>query len=265
MPTTVYKGCKGEDVVLCQERLNTWHYPVDIDGDFGPATETAAMEFQSDHSLVPDGIVGDLTWNDLLKAPTSAFPVPPYSPLLTAILCETAWYAGWDYTASGGESLVARGSRLAPASVTWQKGKKTDTVCSVQLGGILGCVYDAVAKWSEKAWANIQILDADRPWSMIDELISASVGVAYVSIPEADKVYAAQGWNGLENGKIVSGSSGHQFIMVGPDLILESTTWTDEDANGSSTDPGDSSWRHRPWSETVNRYEELRLVELVSP
>jgi hypothetical protein len=193
---------------------------------------------------------------------------PPYSPLYAAILCETAWYIGYDYTdfkVTGAVALVARGSKLAPTNVTWAVGKKTDTVCSVQMAGILGCVYDKIAKWTANAWANMQIFDAAKPWSVIDELIAAGVGVPFVGVPQAGKAYACQGWKGLVGGKIVSGSSGHQFIMLGPDLMLESTTWTDEDGDGNSTDPGASAWRHRTWAKTASRYDEVRLVELVNP
>jgi peptidoglycan hydrolase-like protein with peptidoglycan-binding domain len=266
VPSTVYKGCEGDDVTLCQERLNIWNYICDVDGDFGRNTETAVMEFQSDHALVPDGVVGDQTWGVLLSQPGgSLIPAPPYSPLFTAILCEASWYLGWDYTdfkVAGATALVARASRVVPTSVVWVKGKKTDTVCSVQLGGILGCVYDKTAKWSTSAWGNIQIFDAARPWSMIDELIAAGVGKAYSGTPQVDKCYAFQGWKGLVNGKVTSSSSGHQIILVGPNLVLESTTWTDEDGDGNSTDPGASAWRHREWAKTVSRYDEVRLVEL---
>jgi hypothetical protein len=198
----------------------------------------------------------------------SPIPAPPYNPLYTAIICEAVWYLGWDYTdfkVSGARAYVARGSRLAPANVTWGIGNKTKTVCSVQLAGILGCVYDAVAKWSANAWANMQIFDAAKPWSVIDELIAAGVGRAYVGVPQVGKAYACQGWKGLVDGKIVAGkSTGHQFIMLGPDLLLESTTWTDEDGDGNSTDLGASAWRHRAWAKTVSRYDKVRLVELAA-
>jgi peptidoglycan hydrolase-like protein with peptidoglycan-binding domain len=39
-----------------------------IDGDFGRATEAAVKEFQQDHGLNQDGVVGPLTYDALEKA-----------------------------------------------------------------------------------------------------------------------------------------------------------------------------------------------------
>ena len=42
--------------------------PCGIDGDFGNATEAAVRNFQSDHRLAVDGIVGKNTWAELEKS-----------------------------------------------------------------------------------------------------------------------------------------------------------------------------------------------------
>lgn len=39
-----------------------------VDGNFGPLTEAHVRQFQRDHGLVPDGIVGPKTWEELDKA-----------------------------------------------------------------------------------------------------------------------------------------------------------------------------------------------------
>ena len=39
-----------------------------IDGDSGSATQKAVKEFQSDHKLIVDGVVGPMTWDALDKA-----------------------------------------------------------------------------------------------------------------------------------------------------------------------------------------------------
>ncbi len=60
-----YYLCRNNNSILPQQ-------PDFIDGDFGPITESRVIEFQTDHGLVVDGIVGSQTWTAL------AFrPVPP--------------------------------------------------------------------------------------------------------------------------------------------------------------------------------------------
>lgn len=38
----------------------------DIDGDFGPQTETALLNFQRKHNIEIDGVCGPITWNELM-------------------------------------------------------------------------------------------------------------------------------------------------------------------------------------------------------
>jgi hypothetical protein len=52
------KGSRGENVKILQEFLR-----VTIDGDFGPGTERAVKEWQTNNGLIVDGIVGPKTWN----------------------------------------------------------------------------------------------------------------------------------------------------------------------------------------------------------
>jgi len=56
-PDTIKKGDKDSG-------LPTWD-PGAVDGDFGPQTEMAVKNFQSDMTLTIDGIVGDNTWRAL--------------------------------------------------------------------------------------------------------------------------------------------------------------------------------------------------------
>ena len=42
--------------------------PLDVDGIFGPNTESAVKGFQADNSLQQDGIVGPQTWRALAHA-----------------------------------------------------------------------------------------------------------------------------------------------------------------------------------------------------
>lgn len=56
------KGCKGENVLVLQKRLNTLAYGLEVDGIFGKATEAAVRDFQKIKGLGVDGIVGKQTW-----------------------------------------------------------------------------------------------------------------------------------------------------------------------------------------------------------
>jgi len=67
----LYDGFEGDedvqqDVRELQELLNKNGYSLAVDGLFGLATEEAVRQFQSEHGLENDGIVGSETWTALL-------------------------------------------------------------------------------------------------------------------------------------------------------------------------------------------------------
>lgn len=53
-------GSRGDDVKLLQSKLHCIE-----DGIFGKITEEAVKNFQKEHNLVVDGIVGQKTWDAL--------------------------------------------------------------------------------------------------------------------------------------------------------------------------------------------------------
>ncbi|HJP95522.1 MAG TPA: N-acetylmuramoyl-L-alanine amidase [Pyrinomonadaceae bacterium] len=57
---TLRRGARGDLVKTVQAKIR-----IDVDGKFGPRTEAAVRQFQRDHDLVPDGIVGPKTWHAL--------------------------------------------------------------------------------------------------------------------------------------------------------------------------------------------------------
>ena len=64
------RGSKGVQVITLQHLLIKEGYSLGdygIDGDFGSATEKAVKKYQSKHGLDSDGIVGLLTWSELLR------------------------------------------------------------------------------------------------------------------------------------------------------------------------------------------------------
>lgn len=65
MYPTISRGASGAAVVYLQKRLATFNYNLKADGLFGPFTDTCVRNFQRNHGLVSDGIVGPNTWKVL--------------------------------------------------------------------------------------------------------------------------------------------------------------------------------------------------------
>jgi peptidoglycan hydrolase-like protein with peptidoglycan-binding domain len=59
----------GDLVVWAQEHLVGAGQPVQIDGSFGAATQTAVGQFQTGHGLPATGVIDPLTWQALLHYP----------------------------------------------------------------------------------------------------------------------------------------------------------------------------------------------------
>ena len=63
-PTLLIRS-KGDYVVIAQGRLVVAGYDIVVDGVFGPKTKQAVIQFQKDHGLTPDGVIGPKTWAKL--------------------------------------------------------------------------------------------------------------------------------------------------------------------------------------------------------
>lgn len=60
---TIRFGSKNEHVKYLHQRLRSYHYGVSADQDFFDSlTRTCVIDFQANHNLVSDGIVGPKTW-----------------------------------------------------------------------------------------------------------------------------------------------------------------------------------------------------------
>ena len=66
------KGSKGKKVRLIQEWLCLQGIHIAVDGDFGPATHDAVLQFQKRKGLKTDGIVGKKTFGSLILPMTNA-------------------------------------------------------------------------------------------------------------------------------------------------------------------------------------------------
>ncbi len=62
------EGDKGGGTREIQAGLNRLGYDVFIDGEFGPLTAAAVIQFQKDRGLEADGVVGKNTWSALIRA-----------------------------------------------------------------------------------------------------------------------------------------------------------------------------------------------------
>jgi cell wall-associated NlpC family hydrolase len=62
---------EGDDVKLCQERLNAHGFKITVTGTYRSATKFVVEKFQKSKGVVVDGIVGDVTWKKLLANPSN--------------------------------------------------------------------------------------------------------------------------------------------------------------------------------------------------
>jgi chitosanase len=63
---------RGDDVRALQIALKDNGFSGDLDGVFGPFTEVLVKQFQRKRNLLPDGVVGPMTWSALSQEITSA-------------------------------------------------------------------------------------------------------------------------------------------------------------------------------------------------
>lgn len=77
---TLRRSSQGDEVAELQALLNAKQgYDLEVDGNFGKATEAAVRDFQAKHGLTADGIVGPKTWKALgvSSLPDSGNENPP--------------------------------------------------------------------------------------------------------------------------------------------------------------------------------------------
>ena len=64
----IRQGSRGIYVLVAQDALNTLGLGTGgLDGIFGPITREATITFQGNNGLAQDGIIGPITWNELMK------------------------------------------------------------------------------------------------------------------------------------------------------------------------------------------------------
>jgi peptidoglycan hydrolase-like protein with peptidoglycan-binding domain len=70
------RGMSGDDVKAWQAVLVSSGYAITVDGQFGPATEAATMDWQTRHGIPADGKVGPQTLSKIGMPPEAPLVVP---------------------------------------------------------------------------------------------------------------------------------------------------------------------------------------------
>lgn len=119
-------GSQGEEVRQLQARLAELGYlDSGVDGQFGPGTRSAVIDFQRQHGLDADGIVGEGTKRVLYSDQARAKPTP--APTLEPASGETPWLR-----ADGLPMLVNRQHRM-PAEYQPDELVNMADVCSSKI------------------------------------------------------------------------------------------------------------------------------------
>lgn len=65
---SISQGASGADTQTAQYLLRHHGYGIAADGQFGPATHSAVISFQSSRGLTADGVIGSQTWPHLIAS-----------------------------------------------------------------------------------------------------------------------------------------------------------------------------------------------------
>lgn len=135
MPATIRKGDRGDDVKRAQTLLTEHGYPCSADGVFGSGTEAKVMQFQRDHGLGADGIVGSNTWK-ALESGGEVEKLPPY-PLPPVLI----------HLQSLGHKVVWKGDFHLNLFGIRSKEQKANS-----FDDTLGCAYTEKGMWRVHFW-----------------------------------------------------------------------------------------------------------------
>ncbi|MBF9070142.1 peptidoglycan-binding protein [Streptacidiphilus sp. NEAU-YB345] len=165
-------GCVTE----LQDLLNAHGAGLSVDGDFGPATVTAVKNYQSDHGLTADGIVGPNTKASLDGGSTPP-PPPPGGGVLAKVVsyaqaiengdAETGWGGGYiQYVWGGGHE-----SQPGPSTGTCV-GDPQSLSCSDP--GAIGLDCSGFARWVYDLAYGSDVLGSGATGNQIAEMTQVS-------------------------------------------------------------------------------------------
>ena len=107
-------GSTGSSVSALQEKLNANGYDLEVDGQFGPATQKAVKDYQKKKGLQVDGIAGAETWGSLLQSPAAQSGPTTGKQVLSGVSDETADRLAWL------EQGYAPGGEVDAALAEWE-------------------------------------------------------------------------------------------------------------------------------------------------
>ena len=209
-PPILKRGSKGSDVIALQNRLTELGYnPGSVDGEFGPGTEEALIQFQQQNGLEPDGVAGAATNTVLYSSSARAYtapqatatPVPTATPTPEPTASPRAAVPKMYVTADGKPLLVNREHLLPEDYVPYELVTMNDYCPS----GVVKIKYSSTLAEKEAVDALLIMLQAG-----IDEgLKNWQVSAAYRTTEQQQKLFnnkvrTYMNENGLSRSKAVS-------------------------------------------------------------
>lgn len=132
---TIKIGSKGQQVKQIQELLNSIGFTINVDGNFGKISDDSIKQFQFNNGLKPDGIVGKITWNALLKEqPEIEVLTPGANNKKVKLIQQLLQKLGYKVTVDGD---YGKQTRKAVKKFQKKAGLKTDGVVGPKTWRIL--------------------------------------------------------------------------------------------------------------------------------
>lgn len=219
-------GSQGEYVMVLQRVLQylSIFYPqiarIEEDGNFGNVTRNAVVAFQSMFGLTPDGVVGPLTWSELMKRYVSATErskTPPYPDITPAI-------------GSSGDSVmliqtainsISETEHIPKVTVNGEFDEKTSEAISTfqKLHGLYANGAVDPVTWEVIMNAYYNRLEAD-PNAQVNQSNNATNPISQVGAANE----AALGTTGLAGQSVVTPNEANNSYVNGGDSAMAGTT-----------------------------------------